>query len=439
MGRNLKTAPVHGEPVSRGAVMGQAYGWERPLWYAPNSVAAVDKPGFQRPNRWDHVGNEVLAPATGCGLTEISPYARSRIAGRDAHKFLEHVLSAGVPLTEGKAALSLLLNPRGGIIGDATVLNAGRYLCLVGAIMAAGIYHRGLQDNAGDLDVKIEDITDARTVLGIAGPGSRALLDELSGNAFENFPFMSARDVELAGVPATAPRISDSGELGWELHCPASHQQRLFEILLGEAEKHRLALVGSRAMGMLRLEKGYRSWGSEWTTEITPHATGLKKFCSTRKQYIGRMAVDQERGHPTSRRLYTLEVDPLVPPCWGNEPILRNDKVIGWVTSGGMGWRTRKMLAVGWMERAGIRIGSRVDVQIPCRQYRGAVLRDPVWELVLSERAVRTVGAVPSFGSLCERLRPCNSRESSSLSSSRPIGAQGLATAPSQLLRKFAS
>ena len=314
-GRNLKTPPIRGELVSRGAIMGQAYGWERPLWYAPNSVATVDKPSFRRPNWWDHVGNEAPALATGCGLTEMSSYAESRSAGRDAHKFPVHVLSARVPLTEGKAALSLLLNPRGGIIGDATVLNARTYFYLVGATMAAGIYHRWLQDSAGALDVKIEYITDARTLLGIAGPGSRALLNELSGNAFENFPFMSARDVDLGGVSATALRISYSGELGWELHCPVSHQQRLFGTLLGEAEKHRLALVGSRAMGMLRLETGYRSWDAELTTETTPHAAGLKKFCSTRKQYIGRTAVDQERRHPPSRRLYMLEVEPLAPPC----------------------------------------------------------------------------------------------------------------------------
>ena len=379
-GRDLRVTPIHGELVARGAVMGQAYGWERPLWYAPKGIDAVDEPSFRRPNWWDHVGNEAVALATGCGLTELSSYAKFRIAGRDAYTFLDRVLSAGVPRKEGRIGLSLLLSPRGGIVGDVTVLHAGRKFYLVGATLAAGIYHRWLQDNAGVMDVKIEDVTDARTVLGVAGPGSRALLNELSGDAFEDFPFLSAREVELGGVSVTALRISYSGELGWELHGSATHQKRLFDILIGETEKHQLVPVGSRAMGMLRLEKGYRSWDAELTTEITPHAAGLERFCSTGKEYIGRTAVDRERRRPPSRRLRTLEIDPLAPPCWGNEPILRDGRVIGHVTSGGMGWRTGKMLAVGWMESAGIRTGSRVDVEVLCRHYQGTVLRDPVYD-----------------------------------------------------------
>jgi len=378
-GRPLKTTPIYGDLLAHGAVMGQAYGWERPLWYAPNGEG--DEPSFQRPNWWEPVGAEARAMAEGCGLSEMSSYGKFRISGADAQGFLDHIGSAKVPSTPGKMALSLMLNPRGGIVGDITIENSGdgSFYC-VGATLGVALYQRWMEDHAGGFDVRIENVTDQIAALGIAGPNSRALLNALSGGAFDDFPFMSSKEVEIGRVRCKAIRISFSGELGWELHCPMLNQKALFDAVMAEGPKHGLVLMGGRAMGMLRLEKGYRSWGHEMTTEVTPHAAGLARFCSTKKDYIGRAVVDAERVAPPVKRFVTLEVDPDAPPCWGTEPILNRDELIGYVTSGGMGWRCGKMLAVAWIDASGLEPDTELEVQILLETHRATVVADPVYD-----------------------------------------------------------
>ena len=386
-GRPLKTTPIHGDLLARGAVMGQAYGWERPLWYAPDGVAPQDEPSFHRPNWWAHVGAEATGLAAGCGLSEMSSYGKFLVSGPDAQAFLDHIGSARCPARPGKMALSLMLNARGGIVGDITIRNVGDgTFYLVGATLGVALYRRWMQTHAAGFDVHIQDVTDRFAALGVAGPNARALLNALSGGAFNDFPFMTARTIEIGRVRCTALRVSYSGELGWELHCPMADQKALFDTLMAAGPGHGLVLVGSRAMAMLRLEKGYRSWGAEMTTEITPHAAGLARFCSTAKDYIGRAAVDAERTTPPPRQFVTLQVDPEAPPCWGTEPVFRGDRMIGHVTSGGMGWRTGRMLAVAWVDaEPGTETGTEpgtgdLSVQILMRRYRATALRDPVYD-----------------------------------------------------------
>lgn len=380
-GRPLKTTPIHGDLLARGAVMGQVYGWERPLWFAPDGVTPADAPSFHRPNWWQHVGAEARAMTAGCGLSEMTSYGKFRLSGPDAQAFLDHIGSARCPDRPGRVALTLMLNDRGGIVGDLTVANEGNGSFYgVGATLGVALYQRWMADRCDGFDVRIENVTDRIAAIGIAGPNSRALLNALSAGAFDDFPFMTSKEVEIGRVRCKAIRISFSGELGWELHCPMANQKALFDALMAAGPEHGLVLMGARAMGMLRLEKGYRSWGAELTTEITPAAAGLERFCSTGKDYIGRAAVDRERRTPPPKRLVTLDVDPDAPPCWGTEPILQDGRLIGSVTSGGMGWRTDRMLAVGWAEAEGIEPGTVLEVQILLETYRATVLGDPVYD-----------------------------------------------------------
>ena len=191
---------------------------------------------------------------------------------------------------------------------------------------------------------------------------------------------MTSKQVEIGRVSCKAIRISFSGELGWELHCPMLNQKALFDALMEEGANHGMALLGSRAMGMLRLEKGYRSWGADMTTEITPNAAGLQRFCSVSKDYIGRAAVDAERETPPPKCLVTLEIDPQAPPCWGTEPILNEGRLIGYVTSGGMGWRSNKMLAVGWLDSTAVSPDAELEVQVLMQTYRARLVTDPVYD-----------------------------------------------------------
>ncbi len=380
-GRPLQTTPIHDALLERGAVMGQVAGWERPLWFAPEGVEARDRPSFQRPNWWDHVGREAMAMARGCGLSEMSSHAKFRVTGPAAAAFLDHVATARIPTQPGTVALSLLLTDGGGMVGDVTIDHQGSDgFYLVGSSLGVEFYRRWLDRQSSGFDVRIVNVSDRVAAIGVAGPNSRAMLNALSGRAFDDFPFMTSRQVNVGPATCRALRVSFSGELGWELHCPMSSQPALFDALMEGGRDHGLTLVGSRAVSMLRLEKGYRSWGSEITTEVTPHAAGLERFCSTSKDYIGHRVVDAERTSPPKSCLATLEVAPEAPPCWGTEPILADGRLVGHVTSGGMGWRCGRMLAVGRMDRDLAHPGNDLEVQIMMESHDAVVVADPIYD-----------------------------------------------------------
>ena len=116
------------------------------------------------------------------------------------------------------------------------------------------------------------------------------------------------------------------------------------------------------------------------TTEVTPHAAGLERFCSKTKDYVGRAVVDAGRRAPPTQKLVTLSVDPAAPPCWGTEPVMKGGTLIGYVTSGGMGWRTGKMLAVAWVSVEQLGDGTDLEVQILQKNYKATLVMDPVYD-----------------------------------------------------------
>ncbi len=313
----------------------------------------------------------------------MSSYAKFEVSGPDAARYLDWIGSAAVPASDGRMALSLLLNERGGIVGDVTVCRLAQdRFYLVGATLGEGIYRRWLETQARDFDVEVAMVTADYAVLGVAGPNSRALLQALSDVDFSTdaFPFMSVREVEIGGVACRALRVSYSGELGWELHCAMNDQVSLFDALQEAGAGFGLRLVGSRALGNLRLEKGYRSWGAEMTTEVSPHAAGLERFCSQRKDYLGRAGVDAERESPPPKKLATLAVQSDDADCWGSEPVLKGDEVIGYITSGGYGWRSDHSLAVAWLDAAYAQPGTELRVQILQQSMNARVVADPVYD-----------------------------------------------------------
>ncbi len=382
-GRPLRTTPIYSELLTRGAVMGQAYGWERPLWYAPPGIPPRDHPSFSRPNWFEPVGRECRAVAERVGLVEMSSYAKFLVEGRDAGAYLNYLGSANAPATDGKIALTLLLNDGGGIIGDMTVARISENsFYLVAPTQGEAVYRRWFEQHKGRFQVTIRTLTARNAALGITGPRSRELLRSLSEDDFSNaaFPFMSMRTVEVAALRVHAMRLSYAGELGWELHCPLESQWALFRAVMQAGQAHGLALLGSRALGNLRLEKGYRSWGAELTIEVSPKAAGLQRFCAKNKDYIGRAAVDAERQRQPRHSLATLSVEAGDADCWGSEPIFSHGALVGRATSGGYGWRVGKSLCVGWIDTTQCRPGNSLEVQILGRMHPAMVENEPMYD-----------------------------------------------------------
>ena len=221
----MQTTPIHDALLERGAVMGQVAGWERPLWFAPEGVEARDRPSFQRPNWWDHVGREAIAMARGCGLSEMSSHAKFRVTGPAAVAFLDHVATARIPTRPGTVALSLLLTEEGGMVGDVTIDHQGSDgFYLVGSSLGVEFYRRWLDRQSSGFDVRIVNVSDRVAAIGVAGPNSRAMLNALSERAFDDFPFMTSRQVNVGPTTCRALRVSFSGSSDGNFiaRCPAS-------------------------------------------------------------------------------------------------------------------------------------------------------------------------------------------------------------------------
>ena len=429
-GRSLKTTPIYARLQERGAVFGQAYGWERPLWFAADGgdgdggdgggdgdgadapTAARDEPSFSAPNWWAQVGVEARAAHTAAALFEMSSYSKWEIAGPEAAAFLNRVVISRLPAA-GRLALGLMLNRRGGIVGDLVLAGLpGGGFYAVGATLAEGIYQRWFEQQRGRLEVSIRVVTADFAALGVVGPAARALLSELSesGDAdFSNaeFPFMTWRAARIGGIDCRALRLSYAGELGWELHCKMDAQVELFDALVAAGARHGLQLAGGRALSHLRLEKGYRSWGADLTAEVTPAAAGLARFCRPelpeKVDANGRAAALEAALNKAGaagaawppKSLATLVFDaPTAAGCWGSEPVFRGDgdgaddgagdaagdDCVGYVTSGGYGWRIGRHLAVAWLATEVCAPGTALSIGILGERCQATVAADPVYD-----------------------------------------------------------
>ena len=216
--RAVRTTPIYSRLLKHNAVMGQAHGWERPLWFAPSGSIAEDIPSFSDPNWWTHVGQEARAAAKTVALFEMSSYSKWHVSGPEAAAFLDRINANRLPAA-GRMALGLMLNQHGGIVGDLIVarLDSDEFY-LVGATPVEDIYHRWMERHVAGFDVSIRSVTAETAALGLTGPASgRLLSNRNSGDGdFSNaaFPFMSWREIEIGNVRCRALRLSYAGEKG---------------------------------------------------------------------------------------------------------------------------------------------------------------------------------------------------------------------------------
>jgi len=350
--RPLKTTPLYGELVAENAVMGGSWGLEHALWFAPEGTEPVETVTFGRSNAHPHVAEECRAVREAVGLIEISNFAKYRIEGPGAEAFLARILAGRIPKV-GRISLTPMLNERGKLIGDFTLarLAPDRFL-LTGSGIAESYHLRWFEAHLPPSGVTLKSVTDTLLGLSVAGPSSRAVLAELTGEdlSSEAFPFLSIRPLELDLVPTLTGRISYTGDLGYEIWTEAPYLLRLYRALRRAGEAHGLGLFGARALNSLRLEKSFGSWAREYRPLYGPRAARLDRFVDYRRGgFIGHAAAAAEA--PT-HTLVTLTVDDTDIDVMGDEPIWQGDRVAGWVTSGGWAHHSRASVALGYIETA---------------------------------------------------------------------------------------
>ena len=384
-GRPVRTRPVYDRQVEMGGVFGLNYGWEHPLWFAQNPDLAHETYGFDRQDWWQSVGAECRALRDGVGIIDISNFAKYVIKGAGAGDWLDQILANKVPRVIGRSCLSPLLGLRGGIAGDFTVTMLGEdHYWMVGSGMAERYHMRYWQSVPRPNSVEFTSYSDAWTGFNIAGPQSRSLLQRLSQQDFstQSWPFMRSNQCTIAGVDAIGLRVSFTGDLGWEIYVPAEHQLKLYDALLHSGADLGVRAVGSRALMSLRIEKGYGSWGREYSPEYWPHEVGLDRLIKLDKpNFLGRSAWVELANQPAREKLVILSIAAQNADASGGEPIFNSDgDAVGRVTSGAYGYCVDQSLALAMVRADCADAGTPLDVAILGQPHRGVILDQPPFD-----------------------------------------------------------
>jgi dimethylglycine dehydrogenase len=385
-GRPLRVRPAYEMQREMGAVFGLNYGWEHPLWFA-DTPGTVDTNGFTRQNWWGPVGEEARMLRERAGIIDISNFAKYRVKGPGAEAWLNAVFANRMPKAVGRSCLTPLIGVRGGIAGDATVTRLGEDEFWVISTGMAERYHKRFLDAVPLPEGTVfESLTEAVCGFNVAGPHAREMLQRLTNAslATEDFPFMRSARVEIAGVACVALRVSFTGDLGWELHCAAQDQARLYAALIEAGREVGAGPVGSRALMSLRIEKGYGSWSREYSPEYWPQEAGLADLCKMDKEFLNKAALERVIGEPPRERLVLLaleeaDVSASNADATGGEPIFRRGVGVGRVTSGAYGYAVGMSLALGYV-KGDAGPGDAVEVMVLGQPHRARILHEPPFD-----------------------------------------------------------
>lgn len=384
-GRPCRVRPAYEMQKGMGAVFGLNYGWEHPLWFS-DQPEMLDSNGFTRQNWWAPVGDEVRMLRESAGIIDISNFAKYRCAGAGAEDWLNAVFANRMPQAVGRSCLTPLISVRGGIAGDFTVTRTGEdEFWIIGSGMAERYHQRFFNMVPLPEGVVFESQTEAICGFNVAGPKSREMLQRLTNASLKtaDFPFMRSQRIELGGVECLALRVSFTGDLGWELHCAADDQVQLYTALLKAGRAFGAGPVGGRALMSLRMEKGYGSWGREYSPEYWPQELGLSPLIKRDKAFLHKDAVIatmQKAPRETLRLLHLSEADTTASnaDATGGEPIFKDGIAIGRVTSGSYGYFVGMSLALGYVRDAAP--GDEVEVMVLGRPHKAVILSEPPFD-----------------------------------------------------------
>jgi dimethylglycine dehydrogenase len=385
-GRPMRKRPAYEAQRDLGAVFGLNYGWEHPLYYGQEVGSEDVTEGFTRQGWWEQVGRECRMLRENAGIIDISNFAKYRCTGPGAEGWLNALFANNMPKTVGRSCLTPLIGVRGGIAGDFTVTRTGEdEFWIIGSGMAERYHQRFFKELPLPTGTTFESRTHAMCGFNVAGPKSREMLQRLTNTslATADFAFMRSAWIELAGVRCLALRVSFTGDLGWELHCAVEDQARLFAALIAEATGFGAGPVGSRALMSLRIEKGYGSWGREYSPEYWPQEVGLERLCKMDKDFLNKPAVAETLAKPAREHLVILALDPAQTDAsnadaTGGEPVFKNGVGIGRVTSGAYGYSVGQSLALAFVKNA--EAGDSVDVMVLGRAHRATILAEPPFD-----------------------------------------------------------
>ena len=389
--RGVRRSPFHDRLAARGACHGEAFGWERPNWYAADGMEPRYEYSFGRQNWFACSAEEHRAVREGVGLFDQTSFAKFRLQGRDAATVLSQVSANEVDVPPGRIVYTQWLNEAGGIEADLTVTRLAEddYLIVTSGefqVRDALWLRRHTPEGAHAV---LTDVTSGIAVLGVMGPRARDLLQSLSPDDLSNeaFPFGASREIELGLGYARASRITYVGELGWELYIPTEFAAGIYDALVEAGEGVELRHVGMHAMNSLRIEKAYRHYGHDITDADTPLEAGLGFAVKLEKPggFIGRDALLRQREEGVRQRLVQFLLEDPEPLLYHNEPIWRDDAIAGYIRSGMYGHTLGGAVGLGYVENeAGVDAdhvnAGRYEIEVAGVRYPARASLRPLYD-----------------------------------------------------------
>ena len=391
-GRPLRRSPIYDRLKAAGACFGEKLGWERPNWFAGPGEVPKDVYTYGRPNWFEAVAREHWACRERVVVIDQTSFAKFLLAGRDAERTLSWICAGDVTKPVGRLVYTQMLNVRGGIECDLTVarLAEDEFYIVTGTGFATHDFDWIRRNIPKDADAKLIDVTSSQAVFSLMGPRARDVLQQLTRADLSNeaFPFGHARRLPIAGAPVLALRITYVGELGWELHVPVEFAASIYDALMKAGAPFGIADAGYRAIETLRLEKGYRAWGSDIGPDHSPLMAGLGFAAKLRTNhaFLGREALVAQQAKPLPRMLAGFTVEDRDVVLLGRETIYRDGQRVGWLTSGGFGHTIGKPIGYGYVRRpeegvsAEFVMSGRYELEVASARVPATVFLDPTYD-----------------------------------------------------------
>ncbi|MEX5720881.1 GcvT family protein [Geodermatophilus maliterrae] len=385
--RDLRVSPFSARQRELGAVFLEVAGWERPHWYEANAGLLDELPAEWVPperddwaaRHWSPIAAaEAWRTRTAVALYDMTPLKRLEVSGPGALDLLQRLTTGQMDKSVGSVTYTLALDEAAGVRSDLTVARLGEQLFQVGANGNLDLDHLRRQAPA-DGSVQIRDITGGTCCIGLWGPRARDLVQRVTSDDLSNagLKYFRAKRVRIGGVPVTAMRLSYVGELGWELYTSAEHGLRLWDALWEAGQDLGVIAAGRAAFNSLRLEKGYRSWGHDMTTEHDPYEAGLGFAVRKQEGFVGSTVLAGRGEDTVRRRLCCLTVDDGRSVVLGHEPVYLDGRPAGYVTSAAFGHTVGRPIAYAWLP-ASAGVGTAVEIQYFDRRVRATVAAEPL-------------------------------------------------------------
>lgn len=391
--RDVKRSVLYERLKAAGAYFSEGHSWEQPDWFAPTpEQARIETYSWFRQNWFDWHAQEHRAAREDVIVMDMTSMSAFLVQGRDACALLSRLSCNEVDVDPGRIVYTAWVNEAGGFEADLTVtrLAHDKFMVIVGE-NSHGHTEMHMRRHIGANEfVTITDVTAGRTQINVHGPKSRELLQRVSGADLSNdgFPFMTAREIDVGYANVLAYRVTFIGELGWELHVPATQAVKTYDLLMEVGRDLGVRNAGMQTLNSLRLEKAYRDFGIDVDNTDNPIEAGLGFAVKIDKPggFIGRdaLAAIKAGGTPKNRMLQFLLKDP-EPLMYGNELIYLDGRQVGYIQIGGYGHSLGGAVGIGFAEHdapltAEIVTSGRWQIEIAGERFDATASLKPLYD-----------------------------------------------------------